>query len=271
MAQSKLLPINPKMRARSGLANDPRGQSHSQIAAANTSNPEKFAASLEARANKALDEGDDELFKMLFEKALQYRTAVLASAANHHSKASSSQEPLQKTDIPIKKVSDGIKDKALDFKKLSEEELAETDDRKVYHWPQELKCDINFDELFKWMIKRTKTIATRKTYIGSVKNFFGVFKINDPSAPLLDIFKSLYDEGLIAEALDLEIWDADINWTTKMAKAMKLCMGFLGSKANRKGDTKGAQSVATFRTEFLDELKPLLATGRKEQHERRKR
>jgi hypothetical protein len=239
----------------------------------------KLLASLNVRANNALDREDLQQFEYYFAKAdrlmlLRGSAAGPASSSGQPSHAVGAQPkqlpkpPAGATQHP--KVS--IRQEAFDFQKRTKAELAAITARKVYVWPLSSTCGLDLAELKDFIVSRTKGDDTALTYLQGVEYFFALFDFDcDAYDSLLSLYKQLYAEGLISRVMTLSILDPSIPWAGKIVAGMALCVDFLGIKAEDCGDEKGVVVSDSFRKRFLVPLKSQLPKAKDVRGGRRKR
>ena len=194
---------------------------------------------------------------------------AIAAASSTRATAPSTTTDSQPLHKPVKL---SLRQEALDFKKLTKAEMeAKTETRKVYAWPLPKECGILPPSLKAYFTSRTQSPKTAATAIQGVEYFFAAFKIADPNLPILTIYKELVAQGLISQAMTLELWDASIAWTSKMVSGMILFSDWLGIQAEDLGDDKGVTLAAGLCKRYLKPLQGQLPKAKDVRKARRKR
>jgi hypothetical protein len=170
-----------------------------------------------------------------------------------------------------KPVQASLRQEALDFKKLSKEEMEANEARKVYVWPLPKKSGILPPALISYMKSRCNNSKTAWCAEQGVDYFFCAFKIDGPELPILTVYKELVAQGLISQAMTLELWDASIPWTSKMNAGMTIFGDWLGIHAEDLGDEKGIALAASLGNRYLKPLMKQLPKAKQVCLARRKR
>jgi hypothetical protein len=127
--------------------------------------------------------------------------------------------------------------------------------RKVYAWPLPKKSGILPPALISYIGSRCNSLKTARLAVQGVEYFFCAFKIDSPDLPILTIYKGLVAQGLISQAMTLELWDSSIPWTSKMVAGVTIFGDWLGTHAEDLGDERGTTLAASLGNRYL---KPLM-------------
>jgi hypothetical protein len=250
-----------------------------------TSGTDELLAKLEAKASAELDSDAPNMERItkLFDLARSLREQTHAAppctslagpssppSIGATAKASTSSSPKtgQQQQLRV-----SIREEASAFKSFSKKELDAMGGRRVYKWPLEKDCGLEFEGLWEFMVSRTKAkgnSSTAKDYYQGCHYFFAQFKVEGPRLPLLDVFKELYSTGTISKAMVLQLWDPSVSWASKMYAGMNLCSDFLGIKAEDNNDEKAMLMSESFRKRFIVPLGKQLPAGKGSRGERRK-
>ena len=201
-----------------------------------------------------------------------HQASVPSSASSGSIVPAQAPGPVHSPHPPGESMQLSLRQEALDFKKLTKAELdAKTETRKVYVWPLPKKCGILPPALKAYITQRTRSTRTARMDIQGVDYFFSAFNIEDTTLPILDIYKELVAQGLISQAMTLELWDDSIPWTAKMVSGMILFADWLGIHAEDLGDDRGTLLAASLTKRHLKPLQEQLLRAKDARQARRKR
>ena len=164
-----------------------------------------------------------------------------------------------------------LRPEALNFKKPTKEEMEANESRKINVWPCPRTSGIVPESFVAYVKRMTKAPGSAGIALQGVEYFFSTFELPSSPPPILTLYKELVAQGLITQAMGLELWDASIPWTCKMISGMTLFADWLGIHAEDLSDEKGMQVANSLAKRHLLPLKKQLPSAKDDRLARRKK
>ena len=252
---------------------------------------------LQAKANEALTRGDKKSFEYMYKKARDLRKQIglpleeqpanikqlidppgtgssqsysdrtLTFGGSASSQGDGSQRTACDPDIDFRVC---IREPAVSFQLIPDEQLENSDARKNYSWPMSSTSGLDLSDVKEFVVSRTKSTGTAYSHMSGIEYFFSLFEVSNPTVSLLALYKKLYSEGLVSQVMRLSILSPSIPWTHKIASGLAVLMDYISIMAEERMDDVGYRMADNFRRRFLVPIIKRLPAANKVSRHRRK-